>query len=129
VQRVLQIVGLGVFAAVGLWMLIFMFWAFVGVPHQVRAEAQRNMARLPEGLPAPAPPPPFALQKSPPRIFWGSATTVKFVHNLNTMMPTIDCFDANGNLFYVGSIQILDPNTVLITIAVPMADGAWCGAK
>lgn len=65
-----------------------------------------------------------------PRILLGSATKVVFVHDLKTMTPTIQCFDATGQLFEPGSIKVVDSNRVLITDAVPMVpEGAWCGAK
>ncbi len=48
VQKVLEIVGVGVLVAVALWTVIFVFEAFVTVPNEIRATARKNLAALPE---------------------------------------------------------------------------------
>jgi hypothetical protein len=79
-----------------------------------------------QGSPSPArpsaslaPPKRSATISFNPKMF-SSDNTLTFVHNLRTSTPQLVCYDSEGNLFEVGGIRTRDPNTLIISMAVPM---------
>ncbi len=113
----------GIFLALGVAGLVFIAFdislvATIYDDHQWLATENHQLRNAPK---PPCPP-------CSPRILLGSLTKITFVHDLKTMTPTIECFDAKGAKFEYGGLRILDQNTVLISDAVPVP-GGWCGAK
>lgn len=77
------------------------------------------------------PPSPPAPRKERPRpttavlpltkeLFAKEGTTLTFKHNLSTRSPHIECYNSQGDMFEVGSIHVVNSNTVVISMAVPM---------